>query len=329
MKRSGTFLFLRLALIGLLWPHASVAQPEFDSSYWGALEYRVPLLHGTALHVAGHSPNVAQAYKRLDRMMRTTDSITLDREIRSVELDDTLRRLVSALYRMIDDDPVLFRQYDATVRELIRNRPLKRSYSTSPDHLRKGLERRVRTMLGDSLLRTAYLLETDLILHLRIDDTLVIERQGSGYYAPMVPIILVTATILDAIKGERIPVPIGGGLIRSTYERSSPRQAYVQSATVARAKLGTKIVFQGLGHLKPGDECIAFLYCEAIRSGARNTFVALEPIWDISGNGVGGYAIENGIVYDPLDDFKLGGKELPVNEWIKRLRARIARTILK
>jgi len=186
--------------------------------------------------------------------------------------------------------------------------------------------------------QTGQLLQCDIIADVKISDTVINEN--------LVPeMAVVFSTIMDPIKGKKIPScpPIvksepGRRFKSITYYADVDTAAqgqclafeYCPEWSRTAVQIGDDVrpfqnpLTDGSGWwIKPDSEYIVFLYLRRVDDDSSTQYFTVYPLSGSFGTQGAMYRVQNGHVVDPNDDFNLGGRDLPVEEWKARLRARI------
>ncbi len=192
--------------------------------------------------------------------------------------------------------------------------------------------------------RTLFLHRAAIIADVRILDT----SQFLTKDASFPKLVVVTAIILDGMKGKYVPRCPS---VRKAYAKEYPDDYYRTSADTILALPGTTFQFEYRPHwfrgivtdvmmgpqltyssgdwIKKDSEYVVFLDFVGVTSDGTNLYYALQPEWGSFGSVDGLYPVRDGLVYDPNDDFGLGAfKGLALPEWKSRLRARIQKKIV-
>jgi hypothetical protein len=279
------------------------------------------------------------------------ESVTIDSFISALQYGDTAKFLASALYQIIDDNPIAFEQWSASANRSVGAPPLPWHYKANPDHARIALQNHIGQIFSDSA-RAGYILACDYIADVLVLDTAIKYRPFSSVTPDMV---LVTSSILDPIKGKQVPgCPLqysskSGSLKRAQSDGdTSFAQVYpcVPTPAVSGACLNfeyspewQKGIFSdnvkasGLlkdatgWWIKPNGEYIVFLFLQGNGRDTSKYYFTVHPFWGVFGTSGAMYPVVNGIVVDPNDDFGLGSTNLTVADWKSRLRARISTII--
>lgn len=317
-----------MVLFALLGFFVSTAHGQ--SSYSGALEYSTPQLSSAPPLYSGQPSDIATAYLWLDELMRTSKNFTIEKYIDSLGYGDTLKFLAKMLYRVDDDNPLLYNQWDGIVPwRVVRTL----GYKTNPDQERVVLQNHIGATFPDTG-RTGFLLACDIISDITITDTMI----------PVWDMALVRSTINDEIKGKFIPAC--PDIYKAKKSHIEPLATSIFPAYPDTAAAGTCLNFEysskwqkgvfsddaGPGSflsdstgwwVKPGGEYIVFLYLHGVGDDSTKQYFTVDPFWGVFGSQGAMYRVISGHVVDPNDDFGLGGTNLTVADWKSRLRARI------
>ncbi len=301
-------------------------------AYQGALLYSIPRDTSVPPLYSGQPAQVTTAYLWFDEAMRLYPETVIDNFINSFSWNDTAKTIVSNLYQVEDDNPLSFYMWSG---KAIKPNP----YKGDPGHDRVLIENRVMH-IGDTG-RTYSLLTPDVIADVMVTDTFcTIDSQAHTAKDA----VLVNCTLIDPIKGKRIPAcpdlmrskskgartlgmtpayptfadtAVPGACLQFEY---SPEWARNPSNDVLGR--GNQLI-DSLGGwwVKPGREYIVFLTFMGIGAESTKGYFSVWPgsVLGISG---GMYPVVNGIVQDPGDDFGLGSN-LTVADWKAGLRSRI------
>ncbi|HZK75690.1 MAG TPA: hypothetical protein VFD13_02170 [Candidatus Kapabacteria bacterium] len=301
-------------------------------AYHGALLYSIARDTSVPPLYPGQPPQVTTAYLWFDEAMRLYPESVIDNFIKSFAWNDTAKTIVSNLYRVEDDNPLSFYMWSG---KAIKPNP----YKGDPGHDRVLIENRV-IHIGDTG-RTYSLLTPDVIADVMVTDTFCTIDSGASIATDAV---LVNCTLLDPIKGKRIPACPDLMLSKSKGVRTlGTTHAYPTYADTAA--IGTCLQFEyspewqrsitdedrmrtrlidstGGWWVKPHHEYIVFLTFFGLGADSTKGYFSVWP-GSVEGNSGGMYPVVNGIVQDSFDDFGLGGTNFTVADWKSRLRARI------
>jgi hypothetical protein len=316
--------------------------------YTGSLEYSIPLLTAVPPLYVGQPSAVTSAYLYADELMRTTQSHSIDTWIWNLGYDDTLKYFAEMLYEVSDDNPLSLYQWEVSGNPNSIKQHLSWNYQGHPasdiDVLTNGIGGRV-----PDTGRTGFILACDIIADVSVSDT-IIKFDPTDKIIPNT--VFVVSSILDEIKGQKIPLCVGEGMLTGGKGKITTLSTYATPwATYAvAADSGSCLDFEyspqwqrGIATdapdpttpvlsdstnwwIKPGGEYIMFLRLAGVGSDTSNGYFSVQPYWGVFGNNGGVYRVISGHVVDPNDDFGLGASVsggLTVSEWKTRLRARI------
>jgi hypothetical protein len=256
----------------------------------------------------------------------------------SLSWGDTMKTITSVLYQMKDDNPLSFYWWSG---KAMHPNP----YKGDPGHGEVAFEKLLVQIVGDSG-RTSALLTADIISDVMVGDTFCVTVPG----AQIAPDgVFVNSTILDEIKGKKIPYCVDEGLQAHRKSKGATPQS---GGTVAwptyavPADTGSCLQFEyspewlrvvsdygpnlmdstGGWWIKPGHEYIVFLNFSGVGADKTTGYFTTIPGPANPGGGSSGcmYPVVDGIVQDPNDDFGIGASAgLTVAVWKSRIRARI------
>lgn len=320
-----------VAILGFFARSSSAQQPN----YGGALLYSMPW-DTTVPPVDSTQPvNVQTAYLWLDQAMRTYPGYRIDSFINAMTWSDTAKTIASALYQIQDDNPLAYYMW---MGDAIKPNP----YKAKPGHEEFTFIKKSSHIARDTG-RTAFLLQPEIIADVMVKDTFCkteVDQAGS------MNMILVNSTILDEIKGKKVPLCTGYGMKAGNKDKMPAGVSAWETFPVI-ADSGQCLQFEyspswgrvpndddGGGNLidsaggwwiKPGHEYIVFVGFMGIQGDTSNSYFSCWP----QGGGTSGcmYPVVNGIVQDPWDDFGFGETNLTVANWKAHLRARINRLV--
>jgi hypothetical protein len=322
------------------------AQPNSGQTYTGSLEYSIPLLTSVPPLYLGQPSDVTSAYLWADELMRTTQWFSIDKWIWNLGYDDTLKYLAEMLYEVSNDNPLSLYQWEVSGNPNSITQHLSWNYLGHPSSEIDELTNQIGGMVPDTG-RTGFILACDLIADVSVSDTFVNFNPADN----LIPnTVFVTSSILDEIKGQKIPLCVGYDMHAHGKGKITPLSSYVTPwATYAMpADIGSCLDFEyspewqrGIATdapdpttpvlsdstdwwIKPGGEYIMFLRLAGVGSDTSNGYFSVQPYWGVFGTNGGVYRVISGHVVDPNDDFGLGASGgLTVSEWKTRLRARI------
>ncbi|HEY3876222.1 MAG TPA: hypothetical protein VGM92_12155 [Candidatus Kapabacteria bacterium] len=320
------------------------------------VHYDDPLLFSisrdSALPIYTGQPAAVKAgYDWLENVMRNYPRYEIINFLKGRTWNDSMKAFASTFYQMQDDNPLSFFIYTCKPTlpkgfDVYRRFPqlfarkMKELYQEYPQQPRRAFIKKVSEVADDTGI-TAALLSADIIADVMVEDTIY---KKDGYHNIMAR---VRSTILDVIKGKKIPFSSGTDL-RATWEKE--RESVPDSETVpfptdgVAASNGTNLSFEyspswerkygddeppRIGRwINPNHEYIVFLRMEWIGSDSAKFYFSLLPGMPLySSVNCGMYPVVDCIVQDPNDDFHLGSSHLLVSEWKRRLRARIEKIV--
>lgn len=304
--------------------------------YRGALLYSMPWDKSVPPVDSTQSTQVQTAYLWADEAMRLYPEFQIDSFFHAMTWSDTAKTFASNLYQIQDDNPLAYYMWTG---DAIKPNP----YKGSPGRAEFTFIQNSRFIAGDTM-RTFSLLFPEIIADVVIADTLCKQESGGGPPGTSMDMVLVTSTILDEIKGKKVPLCVGydmragkkGKVILSLSDTAYPWATYPVSAHTGqclqfeyspewpRVPSDDEVprLRDSTGWwIKPGKEYIVFLDFEGFQGDTANGYFTVVP--SAEGTSGGMYPVVNGIVQDPWDDFGFGSTNLTVADWKARLRARI------
>ncbi len=340
MKR----IIFRVLLISLFFV-ASMARGQSGPHYTGSLEYSIPLLSSVPPLYVGQPSDVASAYLYADELMRTTPWNVINRWIGNLGYDDTMTYFAELLYQVSNDNPLSLYQWEISGWPLGGHPDYSWHYKGNPGIAIPELANQIGSKMGDSG-RTGFILVSDIIADVSVSDTMV-QYDSTDNITPHM--VRATSTILDEIKGQKIPLCVGYDMGTRRKNNGATTLSYTTPwATYAvPADPGSCLMFEyspewpiGIAGdelpygnqlrdssgwwIKPGGEYIVFLRLAGVGSDTANGYFSVQPFWGVFGSQGAMYRVIDGIVQDPNDDFGLGASAgLSVSVWKSRLRARI------
>jgi hypothetical protein len=231
---------------------------------------------------------------------------------------DTLRYVLKYLWKMVDYDPVRFYQWGSY-------RPTSNYYPSPPAVLHSMLLERAEKVYPDAK-RTVMLSTASVIVHVRVNSTQdkIDTKAVHAKHA-----VLVTTTVVEPIKGQRIPKcwidsrtkgesnrSIATALATSVGDQPATPGACLQfeyrlewtrlNHSMATTNLDSTLVdSDGKQWVQPNTEYIVFLDFTGLGRDASFDYAVLTPAaW--FGTTCSMYPIKDGKVYDPYDDFGFG-----------------------
>lgn len=321
-----THLYTKAIVITLFLLASAVSQGQVDTTDTGPMVLSIPRLTALPLY-QGQNSDVAMGYLWLDQLMRSSSNTAVVRYLKGMHNVDTAKFLAAAYYRIVDDNPVSFAMWCGGLP----------GYLGTPGYLRVMLERSLEATLGDRSTVSA-ILSSEMILHIVATDTLSSITPSAG-----MKVVLVTAEIIDAIKGQQVPMCPGNMRTGSKGRKPASYRTPIPTGAVP-ATVNTCVQFEyspdwtrngsdipDIGLLKdtigdwvrPGNEYIVFLRIWGQGYDSTTNYF-LTDAGASGGNNAGIYRVTNGHVEDPYDDFNFGGTNFSVDEWKAKLRARIS-----
>ncbi len=335
MKR---IIFPVLVLSMVFAASTTMAQPK---PYYGALLFSMPRDTSVPPVYFGQPAEVTTGYLWLDGAMRLYPESTIESFFNALTWSDTMKTFASVFYQAQDDNPLSFYMWSA---KAIHPNP----YKGDPGQAQVAFEKEIAQIAVDSG-RTASLLTADIIADVMVGDTICV-KDPTSYSAK--DAVFVNSTILDEIKGKKVPLCVGEDMLAKKGKGSTglsvgtpvPTTPWATYAVVADS--GTCLQFeyspewtlnpnddQGRTHMidalggwwiKPSHEYIVFLNFMGVGSDNTLVYFTLVPGPAVINNG-GVYPVVDGIVQDPGDDYGIGASAgLTVSEWKTRIRARIS-----
>lgn len=326
---SGAALMAIATILGFFSSSASAQAP----AYGGALLYSMPWDKTVPPVDSTQSTQIRTAYMWADEAMRLYSGYKIDSFIKAMTWSDTAKTFASNLYQIQDDNPLAYYMWSG---DAIKPNP----YKASPGNAEFTFIQNSRFIAGDSM-RTTALLYPEIISDVIVSDTLCKTEIDSRSSMHM---ILVSSTILDEIKGKKVPLCVGwdmragkkGKAVLSLSDTASAWATYSVPADTGQClqfeyspewpRIASDDEVPSLSDstgwwIKPGREYIVFLYFEGLQGDTSNGYFTVKPASEGTSGGM--YPVVNGIVQDPNDDFGFGATNLTVAAWKARLRARI------
>lgn len=326
-------VFLFVLTLFSVSPAPANAQP----SYGGLLVYRFPLLTTFPPVTPDMPEDVRRTYLFGDSIARTIGIMEEEHEKRQLTYSDSLKQAVRYLFEANDYDPVTFFQWKTT-------RAPNRYKQLTPGAFVQDMQNASMYVFPDSG-RTGVMVSADYIAVVHVDST----REGIDSTAAFARhSIKVSTTVLDKIKGQRLPncnpaegAGAGSGnCLHFEYALEWYRHQFVvvPSDTIPGDSLNkyrhTQPFISILPDTSLGDSTgrrwihqdsnyVVFLSLGWYPSGKdlNHTYSDMLPIrWH--GTSCGMYPIINGRVDDPTDDFGFG-VGLTVQEFTTALRRKI------
>lgn len=258
-----------------------------------------------------------------DSIARNLNIAQRDSLFRNLTYSDTLKYALKYLYKMVDYDPISFFQWGSY-------RPIPTMYPSAPGVLHHALLERTRKIYPDKQ-RTAMLSTADVIAHIKVNstqhkiDTTAVHAKNA---------VAVTATVIEPIKGQRIPncwvdsrakgekerslasvlistegdkPAVPGACLQFEYRLEWPRL----NKSMLRTNLDSTLVdANGKQWVQPDMEYIVFLRFAGLGRTANYNYAVLIPVaW--FGTTCSIYPIIDGKVYDHYDDFGFGSGLTP------------------
>ncbi len=336
MAKSNRVLRARLLMLGVVLGSISSTVWAQAPSYGGALLYSMPWEKTVPPVDSTQQVNVQTAYLWLDEAMRAYPEYEIDSFINALSWSDTAKTMASALYQIQDDNPLAYYMWSG---DAIKPNP----YKGSPGRAEFRFISRCSHIAADTG-RTSFLLHSEIIADLIVADTVCYVDPSALSAANAV---LVDGTILDEIKGSKVPLCVGHDMKTGRKTHDLPQSQVTAWATYpVKADTGQCLQFEyspewpkvpsddesprlidsaGGWWVKPGREYIVFLNLIGFQGDTARAYFSL---WAGGGGTNGGmYPVVNGIVQDPWDDFGFGATNLTVANWKAHLRARINRLV--
>jgi hypothetical protein len=318
---------------------AQIRGSENRIGYDGAIEYRFDLMQTAPFIPLSAPPDVLAGYMYFQYLATNYDTRTIDSAFSLLSYSDTLKALVKYLYQLDDFDAVLYHRFIYSRTHGV--------FKSMPAHLTEiQLYPQVDKLYPDTL-RTAMLLRSDIIARVRVNsrrlkvDTLSRVCRHD---------LLVNATIIDPVKGRKIPTCLTDPL-RAQAKHTQPLE---DDSTWVLAGYSTGILAdsggclqweyspEGLmgverhGHtlyggsnivnsdgsdwIQPDSEYVVFLHLVDYGYDTANDYCT---VWNLPYGSVAGmYKVSSGIVQDPKDDFGFGANQ-GVADFVAGLRRRI------
>jgi hypothetical protein len=298
------------------------AQPV-PSNVDGALLQRFPLPTVTPPLNSGMPVNVMIGYIVGDSTARGLYLYQQDQLFSNLTYSDTLKYALKYMYEMVDYDPIRFFLWGSYL-------PVPTMYPASPAVLHNRLIESARKVYPDKQ-RTAMLSAADVIAHIKINsiaskiDTTAVHARSA---------VAVTATVIEPIKGRRIPRcsidsqtkgeesrSLTSALISAEGDEPATTGACLQfeyrlewprlNHTMVQTNLDSTLVdSDGKQWIQRNTEYIVFLRFQGLDRDGKYKYAALVPLaW--FGSTCSMYPIINGKVYDPYDDFGFGAGLTP------------------
>jgi hypothetical protein len=345
MKR----IIFPVLLLSALFAVSSVqAQPNSGLTYTGSLEYSIPLLTAVPPLYVGQPTGVTNAYLWADELMRTTQSYQIERWIWNLGYDDTSKYFAQMLYEVSDDNPLSLYQWEVSGNPNSINQHLAWNYLGHPASEVDVLTNELGGITPDTA-RTGFILACDIISDVSVSDTFI-KYDSTDEIIPNT--VFVNSSILDEIKGQKIPSCVGEGARARPQRKGAMPLSYVTPwpTYAVSASTGSCLQFEyspqwqrGIATdapdpttpilsdttgwwVRPGGEYILFLRLAGVGSDTANGYFSVQPYWGVFGTQGGIYRVISGHVVDPNDDFGIGASVpggLTVSDWKTRLRARI------
>ncbi len=337
------FVFLLFSAVFV----ASSSRAQSGPHYTGSLEYSIPLLTAVPPLYVGQPSAVTSAYLYADELMRTTRWNVINQWIGNLGSDDTMKYFAELLYQVSDDNPLSLYQWEVSGNPNSISQHLSWTYLGFPASEVGMLANQIGGTMGDSG-RAGFILVSDIIADVSVSDTLV-QYDSTDNITPHM--VRATSTILDEIKGQKIPLCVGydmgtrrksNGSATLSYATPSPTYAVPAdtgsclmfeyspewSSNIAGDELpyGNQLKDSTGWWIKPGGEYIVFLRLAGVGSDTSNGYFSVQPYWGVFGSQGAMYRVVSGHVVDPNDDFGIGASVsggLTVSTWKTRLRARI------
>lgn len=330
--------FLAATMLGLLVAGSAHGQvPWSSNNYPGILEYGFPFLRTLPAVNTSQPVDIQTDYLLLDDAFREIKpGFAMDNYIKSLSYNDTLKYISSLLYRVVDDNPITFIRWCSA-----STKPY--PYKANPGRERNVLQQHLLKVAGDTG-KTFFLQSSDYILDLKVTDTSINYCPSDNTIKAMV---LAKCEILDGMKGKYVPAC--PDIYKSKSKGVQPASIAPVIVDTVPTTPGTCTEFEYCPRWGPGvggdeppyiltndstkwnwiqkdSEYIVFLCFQGIWADSSNAYLNLATNWGAFGTQTAMYAVRNGRVVDPKDDFHMGAGipgGLAVADWKSRLRAKI------
>ena len=282
------------------------AQPKPPIPFAGPLYFSFPLLSQYPPLSVSMPYSVLIGYVGFDSVARRAEQSVVEQTLRNLTYSDTAKQAARFLYEMTDYDPILLFQW-------LNTSPTAGLYRNAPAYIRRRFTGAFDSIAPEKL-NAAPLLMADYILHIHVEHT-VASVDTASVYAKSAQ--LVTAYVVDTIKGRRIPFCLNeqfgakntirpqnaaGACVNFDYRLEWRR--FNHSNRISRDD-SSLVDGSGNAWIKPGHEYVVFLRFASLRRDETNNYATLIPItgW---GTMACMYPVINGLIYDPYDDFGYG-----------------------
>src|SRR5581483_6632469 len=328
-----------MAILCLLGTASTIATAQ-PTPYYGALLYSMHLDTSVPPVYSGQPTQVTEGYLWLDDAMRLYPEYKIDSFMNTLTWSDSMKTIASVFYQAQDDNTLSFFFWSGSA---LHPNP----YKGNPGEGIMAFRQRVAQIVGDTG-RTSALLTADIISDVYVNDTLCV-KDPTAHIA--FDAVFVNSTILDEIKGKKVPLCVGEGM--RTHRGSKVKQVQNSGAIPwatypipadsggclqfeyspewlrVHSDYGLPLKDSNGWWVKPGHEYIVFLNLSGIGADSTAGYFTVIPGPANPPLGSSGcmYPVVNGIVQDPNDDFGLGHANLPVAQWKAALRARISKIV--
>ncbi len=279
--------YLSLLLVGLLLllcVGTSYSQRRIDTIPTSQGCYRQPVTPISAIPTlhTDMSLDCMLGYIYADSLCRSIQTRSeLDSFANLIDSWDTLKPFMRFLYRMSEYDPDLLEEYcDAAA-------SLDTSYYLIPAVPRAVLEKRMNAVLG---LRNKlnFLTLSSAILHVRVDTVTMSYDSLADYPKWPLPMVCVTATVLDTIKGIHIRQSSDGGTVIGKGKTEPLALASVINFSFSPywQKLNPRGDFRGMGVDSLGNEyfpCDSCYTSSAVEAGKEYIVFLKDVLLDYNG----------------------------------------------
>lgn len=314
--------------------------PNSPMLYDGAIRYQFDLLQTMPGIPMTAPPDVLAGYLYLQYLATNETRHIVDSVTALMTYSDTLKTLTKYLYELDDYDPVLFNRF-----LFARTHG---AFKVEPAYIDvMAMQGAIQNLYSDTL-RTAMLTYSDIIARVRINST----RKKIDTLAAVAHYdIVVNATILETLKGQKVPSCIGIGTsvksgknqtqqsgdstsVMTGYSVSTPADSgacieweyspewpqFIQLHT--DQGIGMLVNSDGSDWIKSDSEYIVFLSFMDLGHDSSSDYKTLYSCASEYGHSKGMYAVSAGIVQDAYNDFGCG-VFLPRSVFTACLRQRI------
>jgi len=274
--------------------------------------------------------DILLSYLYFDSIAKTFERESADSIVNTMCYSDTLRNAMKYLYKLDDYDPLAYFQFCFSP-------PVRYPQKSFPATLSQSIIRRAVSLFPENGLLPGFCYN-DLILHIHINDTMVVT--DSSLASDINKSVIISATVLDTIKGKRLP---SCAMNRRFSIYSSKNEIKPQSeencfqfeyslfwqSRISNSRFHynaqTKRDNSGSLWTQKGIDYIVFLRLQNLGLDSVNSYFTCYPS---SSEGLSGstcmgiYLIEDGKVVDEKNDFGFG-INLTVSDFKSRLRQKI------